>query len=201
MELKIVSARKKRYDGLAHVSGETKFVDDIVVPGTLSVKAFRSPVSKGKIRNIDLSAAQGLPGVVAIITAADVPQNAFGMIPDQPVLAGEDIRYKGEPIAAVAAMDKRTAQAAVDLIKADIEEHQPVFSPIEAMQEGAPKVRPEGNVFEYGPNPFHRVNLGDVDKGFEAADRIIESSFFHAYLGYFFREPIYFIAARSIKYD
>jgi CO/xanthine dehydrogenase Mo-binding subunit len=63
MTMKVVGKRTKRYDGLSHVSGETRFVDDIVIPGTLTVKAFRSPVVKGKIRNIDTSGAENLAGV------------------------------------------------------------------------------------------------------------------------------------------
>jgi CO/xanthine dehydrogenase Mo-binding subunit len=177
MKLHVVGERKKRYDGLAHVTGETRYVDDIFVPGTLTVKAFRSPVSKGKIRHIDTSAAEKLPGVGGVITHMDVPNNAYGLVPDQPVLAAAEVRYKGEPIAAVAAVDEKTALKAVELIKVEIDEEQPVFDPLEAMKPDAPKVRPEGNCFLIAGRPCRRIVLGDVEAGFKEVDFIIEEKY------------------------
>jgi 4-hydroxybenzoyl-CoA reductase subunit alpha len=133
MTLKVVGQKVLRYDGLAHVTGETRFVDDVTVQGTLTVKALRSPVAKGKIRNLNTNAAASLPGVASIITAKDVPCNAYGHIPDQPVLVEEMVRYKGEPVAAVAAVDEDTAMEALKRIQLDIEEEEPVFDPLKAM--------------------------------------------------------------------
>ncbi|MCP4106976.1 MAG: xanthine dehydrogenase family protein molybdopterin-binding subunit [Desulfobacteraceae bacterium] len=188
MSLKIVGQRKKRYDGLSHVTGETRFVDDVRIPGTLTVKVYRSPVVKGKIKNIDTSAAERLPGVAGIITHEDVPFNGYGMIPDQPVLA-EEVRYKGQPIAAVAAMDEDTAVAGAALIKADIEEEEPVFDLFEAMKPDAPKVRPEGNVYQYGDRNFRQIKVGDIEAGFKQADHIIEGEYFHPALEHAQMEP------------
>ncbi len=179
MTLKIVGQRKKRYDGLSHVAGETMFVDDIHVPGTLTVKAYRSQVVKGKIRNIDISEAERLPGVVGIITHKDVPVNAYGLRKDQPILAEKNVCYKGEPIAAVAAADEVTALKAVSLIKVDIEEEEHVFDPLEAMKPGAPEVRPGGNLFKFGDREFQQVEMGDIKAGFKEADFIIEGEYFH----------------------
>ena len=176
MGLRVVGQRKKRYDGLAHVTGETRFVDDVRIPGTLMVKVFRSPVVKGKIRHLDTSAARRLAGVADVITHEDIPNNAFGLIPDQPVLA-ETIRYEGEPIAAVAAVDEDTASKALDLIKVEIDEEEPVFDPLEAMQPGAPKVRPEGNCHMFGERPFRKVVFGDVEAAFRQADYIVEGDY------------------------
>ncbi|MGW8322339.1 MAG: xanthine dehydrogenase family protein molybdopterin-binding subunit [Thermodesulfobacteriota bacterium] len=176
MENSVVGQRKKRYDGLAHVTGETRFVDDVFIPGTLTVKVLRSPAVKGKIHDLDTSAAASLPGVEGIITHEDVPNNAFGLVPDQPVLA-ETIRYRGQPIAAVAACDERTALAALNRIKVRIEEEEPVFDPLEAMKPGAAKVRPEGNCYMYGDHPCRKVVFGDVEAGFKEADHIIEGEF------------------------
>jgi CO/xanthine dehydrogenase Mo-binding subunit len=176
MELKVVGERKRRYDGLAHVTGETRFVDDLHVPGTLMVKVLRSPVAKGTLRLIDTSAARSLPGVASVITHEDVPNNAFGLVPDQPVLA-QSIRFKGQPIAAVAAVDERTALRALDRIAMEIDEEEPVFDPLEAMKPDAPLVRPEGNCFLFDGRPFRRVVLGDVEAGFAAADFIVEGSY------------------------
>ncbi len=176
MDRKVVGERKKRYDGLAHVTGETRFVDDLRIPGTLMVKVLRSPVAKGTLRRIDTSEARRLPGVAAVITHEDVPNNAFGVVADQPVLA-QAIRFKGEPIAAVAAVDERIAQRALARIRMEIDEEEPVFDPREAMKSGAPLVRPEGNCFLYDGRPFRRVVLGDVEAGFREADCIVEESY------------------------
>ena len=94
METKVVGQRVKRYDGMAHVTGETRFVDDVIVPGTQTVKALRSPVIKGKIKKLDTSAAEAMPGVAGVITAEDVPCNAYGLVPDQPVLAADAVRVR-----------------------------------------------------------------------------------------------------------
>ena len=104
MSLQTVGRSKARYEGLGHVTGETRYVDDVVIPGTLIVKALRSPIHKGMIHKLDTGRAEKLPGVHGVITAADVPCNTYGYLTlDQKVLAEKDIRYKGEPVAAVAA--------------------------------------------------------------------------------------------------
>jgi len=174
MAFKVIGKREKRYDGLAHVTGETRYVDDIFIPGTLTVKVLRSPVAKGKVRKIDISGAERLAGVVGVITNEDVPN----MHQDIPVLASS-IRYKGEPIAAVAAVDEDTALEAISKIKVDIEEEEAVLDPLEAMKPGAPKVRPEGNLYMFGKYPFRRVVFGDIEAGFKEADYIIEGEYFH----------------------
>jgi len=189
MAMNVVGQRVTRYDGLAHVSGETRFVDDVVIPGTLMVKALRSPVSKGRIRHLDTSAAEKMPGVAGVITAKDVPVNAYGMIPDQPVLVAENIRYRGEPIAAVAAVDEDTALAAVARIAIDIEEQEAVLDPLEAMKPGAPLVRPEGNLFMFGNRPYRQIVFGDVEAGFKEADLIVENDYFHPSLEHAQLEP------------
>ena len=179
MTYEVVGKRKLKYDGLAHITGETKFVDDIFIPGTLAVKAFRSPVHKGRILGLDTSEAEQMPGVAGVITHKDVPFNAYGMEPDQPVLVEQNIRYRGEPIAAVAAKDEKTALAALDRIKVNIEEEEPVFDPLRAMEPDAPKVRAEGNVYMFGDLPHRKVFIGDVEEGFAQADHIIEETYFY----------------------
>jgi CO/xanthine dehydrogenase Mo-binding subunit len=189
MALKVVGQRVKRYDGWAHVAGETKFVDDFTAPGMLWAKAFRSPVPKGTVKNIDTSAAEKLSGVAAVITAKDVPGNQYGWGGDQYVLNNSNLRYKGEPMIAVAAVDEDTALEAVSLIKVDIAEEEPVFDPQEAMRPDAPKVRPEGNIVMYGDSPFRAIVLGDVEAGFKEADTIIEGDYFHPWLEHAPLEP------------
>ena len=167
-----------RYDGIGHVTARTTYVDDIQKPGMLYIKVLTSPVHKGIIRRLDVSAAAKMPGVAGVITAKDVPgTNAYGLIPDQPVFTPEKIRYKGERLAAVAAVDEDTAVEALGKIKLEIEEQTPVFDPYEAMKPGAPLVRPEGNVFQFDSGPTRKIRLGDVEKGFQEADYIIEGKY------------------------
>ena len=172
-----------RYDGIGHVTGRTTYVDDIDLPGMLHVKVFRSPVHRGVIKNLDVSAAESMPGVAGVITVKDIPgNNAFGMYGDHPVFAEKDIRYKGERLAAVAAVDEDTAAEALEKIKLDVEELDPVFDPEDAMKPDAPIIRTEGNLWEnFNNGTTHRINLGDVEKGFAEADQIIEGSYFTPY--------------------
>lgn len=189
MALKVVGQRVKRYDGLAHVAAETKFVDDVIIPGMLWTKAFRSPVAKGRIRSLDTAAAEAVPGVVAVATYKDVPENTYGWGGDQQVLAKNEVRYKGEPIAAVAAVDEDTAAEAASLVKVEIDEEEPVFDVFEAMKPDAPKVRPEGNMLMFGERPFRQIVFGDIEAGFAEADEIIEGDYYHPWLEHAQLEP------------
>ena len=179
MTFRVIGQRVKRYDGMSHVTGEAQFVDDVRVPGTLTIKVLRSPVHKGTIRDVDVSAAEATSGVAGVITAADVPNNVYGFVPDQPVLAADLVRYKGQPIAAVAATDEDTALEGEDKIRLQIEEEEPVFDPLEAMKPDAPKVRPEGNFHIFDGRPFRQVVFGDVEEGFKESDIIVEEKYIH----------------------
>jgi CO/xanthine dehydrogenase Mo-binding subunit len=155
----------------------TTYVDDVQMPGMLYIKVLHSPVHKGIIRRLDVSAADSMPGVAGVITAKDVPgENIYGAI-DQPVFPEKDIRYKGERLAAVAAVDEDTAMEAIEKIKLDIEEQTPVFDPLEAMKPDAPKVRPEGNLWEFNSGKSRILRKGDVEKGFAEADEIVEQRY------------------------
>jgi CO/xanthine dehydrogenase Mo-binding subunit len=178
MELKVVGKEMRRYGGLDIVTGTARYVDDIFIPGTLVVKALRSPVYKGRIVRLDTTKAEKLPGVVGIVTSADVPCNTYGYLTlDQPVMAETNVRYRGEPIAAVAAQSLDAAVEAVELIELEMEEQTPVFDVFEAMKPDAPKVRPEGNVLQIGDKNCRRIVFGDIEKGFAEADEIVESDY------------------------
>ncbi|HTP66288.1 MAG TPA: molybdopterin cofactor-binding domain-containing protein [Geobacteraceae bacterium] len=167
-----------RYDGIGHVTGRTVYVDDIHPPGMLYVKCLTSPVHKGTVRNLDLSRAAKTAGVAGVISAADVPgTNAYGLIPDQPVFTSGPLRYKGERIAAVAAVDEDTAMEAIEKIRLEIDKETPVFDPEEAMKPDSPQVRPEGNIFMFNSGPTRRIRLGDVEEGFRKADLIVEGKY------------------------
>ena len=171
-----------RYDGLGQVTGTTTYVDDVQVPGMHYIKVLTSPVSKGIIRGLDFSAAEKVPGVVGFVTAADIPgANTYGKYNDQPVFTPKQIRYKGERIAAVVAVDEDAAVEALGKVKLDIEEQKPVFDMFEAMKPGAPLVRPDSDsnlwVYEPGNMTTRILRMGDVEKGFAEADHIVEGEY------------------------
>jgi CO/xanthine dehydrogenase Mo-binding subunit len=170
-----------RYDGLGQVKGETKFVDDFVLPGMLYAKAVRSPVHKGILRGMDFSAAKATPGVVGVVTYDDIPgAKLFGACGDQPVLVKDAISYKGEDLALIVAVDEDTCMEAIAKVKLDIEEQEPVFDMFKAMEPGAPLVRPglKSNLWEYAPGVTTRVMyIGDVEQGFKEADDVVEGHY------------------------
>ena len=181
-----------RYDGIGQVTGTTRYVDDVQLPGMLYVKVLRSPVHKGIIQNLDIGPAENTPGVAGVITAKDMGEhNLYGpAINDQPVFTPKHIRYKGERIAAVAAVDEDTAMEAIGKIKLDIEEQAPVFDPRDALKSDASLVRPEGNEWDsFNCGKTHSIRLGDVEAGFSEADEIVEGVYTNAVNDHASMEP------------
>jgi CO/xanthine dehydrogenase Mo-binding subunit len=182
--MKAVGARLPRYDGLNHVTARTQFVDDVRVPGMLWAKALRAPVHNARIVRLDTSRAESMSGVHAVVTHTDVPKNvvghleALGVPPDEPLLAEGEVRYKGQPIAAVAAESEDIARAAVDAIDLELDEREPFLDIRKAFDPGQPQVTPEGNVFRYYDDRTPRqVRKGDVEKAFEQADVIVQGAY------------------------
>jgi len=171
-------------DGPAKVAGAALFADDLRFEGMLHAKVVRSPHPHARILSIDCDAALALPGVAAVVTAADIPgRNAFGIVvKDQPFLAADKVRYVGEAVAAVAARTAAIAERARDLVAVVYEPLPAVFDPHEAMKEDAPLLFDEGNV------RIHRhIEQGDVDAAFAAAEIRVEETFAtqlveHAYI-------------------
>lgn len=179
--MKAVGARLPRYDGVGHVTGRTVYVDDVQVRGTLWAKALRSSLPYAAIKKLDTRKAEKIPGVRAIVTHADVPKNVHGHLEglgvpaDEPLLAEDEVRYKGQPIAAVAADSEEIALAAVEAIRIDYEEREPLFDIRKAFDPDAPKIHPWGPVYShFGPYNHRRVRKGDVAWAFDAADTIVE---------------------------
>jgi CO/xanthine dehydrogenase Mo-binding subunit len=179
--MKAVGARLPRYDGIAHVTGKTRYVDDVRVPGMLWCKALRSPHHHAAITSLDTAAAEALPGVHAIVTAADVPKNVYGHLEalgvpaDEPLLADGEVRWKGQPIAAVAAETEALAQAAVEAIDVAYDERPALFDIRTAFDDDAPEIHQWGPVYPHnGPHNHRRVRKGDLDRAFEQADVIVE---------------------------
>jgi len=170
-----VGKRLPRYDGMQHATGKTRYVNDIRLPGMLYVQAWRSPLASAVIRRVDVTRARTSPGVVAVITGKEVPNNVFGG--EQPVLADQEIRYRGQEVVAVAAETLDAAREAVARVRVELEEREPILDPLLAMEPGAPKSRPDGNLMRFGERDHLQIRKGDVDKGFSQADRIVESYF------------------------
>ena len=166
--MKAVGARLPRYDGLGHVTGQTVFVDDVRVPdGNLWAKALRSPHHSASIRGFDTRKAAELPGVRGVIAHSDVPNNVYGHLEalgipaDEPLLAVDEVRYRGQPIAVVAADSEDAAQEAVDAIEVDFEERDALFDIRDAFDPDAPKIHPWGNWYPFFGGPTRARTAAD----------------------------------------
>jgi 4-hydroxybenzoyl-CoA reductase subunit alpha len=166
-------------DAVSKVTGRAVYADDMLPARTLHCRILRSPHPHARILSIDTSAARRMPGVQAVITGADLPIK-FGILPvtqDERALEHEKVRYVGDPIAAVAAVDEEIAAAACDAISVEYEVLEPVMSIDEALAESK-----DERIQDYGgPNNIHKLvalEFGDVDGGFEKADHVREDVFF-----------------------
>ena len=183
--MKAVGARVPRYDGVAHVTGRTVFVDDVVVPGTLVVKALRSPVHHADIKGLDTGPAESMKGVQAVVTHRDVPRNVYGHLEalgipgDEPLLAEDDVRYLGQPIAVVAAEDEETALAAVEAIRLDLSEKPALFDVRKAFDPDAPQIHHWGNWYPHFEDEMDRrqIRKGNIDEAFAQADAIVQGTY------------------------
>lgn len=183
----VIGQPTPRADGPEKVTGNAQFTADFALPGTLRGKVLRSPFSHARIVSIDTSMAKEVTGVHAVITGADVQGVLYGRrLRDVPVLANEQVRFIGEPVAAVAAVDEDTAQQALNLIDVDYEELPSVLDPLEAMKDGAPLLHPDVNSYAGLPEPLEKPSnvfvrstwgKGNVEQGFAQADVIVENSF------------------------
>ena len=163
-----------RPDGVYKVTGSLKYLTDLTFPYMLYGKILRSSYPHAKILSIDTDEAEKLPGVKAVITYKDVPgMNRFGIIiPDQPVLCEERVRYVGDAVAAVAATTLEIAEEALQLIKVEYEKLPIIDAPEKGLEPNAIKLHPAGNV-------CHRSSYsnGDVIEAFEICKVIVEETY------------------------
>jgi CO/xanthine dehydrogenase Mo-binding subunit len=186
-KLKIVGTSPIKHDGIDKVTGRAKFGADLYLPGMLVGKILRSPHPHAIIKSIDISAAEKLPGVKAVICRDDFPEIKAGTADGdmtRNAMAREKALYDGHPVAAVAATSESIAKAALKLIKIDYEILPHVIDPVEAMKPNAPilhdYMRTKGvkgadkptNVVER-----YELGIGDVEAGFKEADVIVEREF------------------------
>ena len=163
-----------RKDAWAKVTGAAEYVDDMVFPDLRYGVLVRSPHHHARIVRIDTESAQTSPGVLAVLTARDVPgRKTFGaLVQDQPVLAVDVVRHVGEPVALVIAESKTAARRAREAVTVEYELLPAVFDPVAALESGAPQVHPGGNLLT-----SYDVSDGDVEAGLAAADVIVEQMF------------------------
>jgi CO/xanthine dehydrogenase Mo-binding subunit len=173
-QLLVVGKSIERLDSVDKVLGKPIYTMDIVPENALYLKVVRSKYAHALLKHVDVSAARKYPGVVAVVTAQDIPgiNESTALLPDKPLLAADRVRFAGEPIAAVASYDSAIAEEAVDLIKVDYEPIPAVFSPLEAMKPNVPHLHPNGNIAKH-----MKVRKGNVEEGFKQADLIVEETY------------------------
>ncbi|HEY8806921.1 MAG TPA: molybdopterin cofactor-binding domain-containing protein, partial [Candidatus Limnocylindria bacterium] len=176
--LSILGRRLPKVNSWAHLTGQAKYADDIVLPRMLYGRLLRSTQAHARLVTVDVSRALAYPGVVAIVTGADMPEK-MGIMPstqDETALAVDKVRYVGEPIAAVAALDEDTAFEALSLIRVEYEPLEPILTIEEALGRDDVKIHEEskrGNVFK----EVH-LSFGDLEAGFASADHTRDDWFF-----------------------
>src|SRR5262247_3919189 len=186
MAHRVVGQPIARVDGIEKVSGAVRYTADVALPGLCWGKALRSPLPHARIVSIDTGRARALPGVLAVLTARDLPDVRVGRrMFDMPLLAGDRVRFIGEKVAVVAAADPNVAEEALALIDVEYEDLPAVFDAAEAIAGGAPLVHENPGAYEGAPaerphpnvQSVLRFTLGDVEAGFRQADRVFEHTF------------------------
>jgi 4-hydroxybenzoyl-CoA reductase subunit alpha len=175
----IVGRSVPRVDARDKVTGRALYTADIEIPNTVYGKILGSTIAHGKILSIDTSRAMALDGVLDVITGDDVPDVRYGVSParyDEHVLSKGIVRYVGDEVAAVAAVDEETATRAIALIEVKYEEYPAVFNPQDAIAEGAVQLHDHPR-FKNNINTRVEHEFGNVARGFEEADYICEETF------------------------
>lgn len=177
-----------RYEAREFALGDRPYIDDMAFPGMLHGAVLLSEHPRALIKRIDFSKAKEIPGVVAIVTAADTPGQRYqGLIyPDWPmfVAEGEETRCVGDVIAAVAAIDRRTARKAANAIEVDFEVREPVTNPEDALKPDAPKLHEKGNLLSRS-----EIKRGDVDEALRNSAHVATHTFQTQFIEHLFLEP------------
>ena len=176
---RVIGKPRRRVDGRAKVTGQTRFADDIALPRMLHCKLLRSSMPHARIARLDTARALAHPGVHLVLTGQDFPIS-YGILPvsqDEHALAVGKVRFVGDPIAAVIARDEATAADAVDLIDVEYEPLRTFSGPDDSLAHDEPRIH------EYGDhgNVHKAVSLGfgDVEQAFADADHVFEDTFFY----------------------
>src|ERR1043165_7672913 len=184
-----IGAAIPRAEGADKVTGRTLYAADVQLPAMLWGKILRSPHPHARIRRIDAERARRAPGVRAVITGSDIPDRYIGkMIRDMPVLCWDTARFVGDRVAPVAAESVDAAEEALSLIDVEYEELPAVFDPLDAMQPDAPRLHEDVAAYDGAPKKRLALDVhngltrlawkkGDVERGFRAADLVLEHTF------------------------
>jgi nicotinate dehydrogenase large molybdopterin subunit len=192
-QYRVVGRSPAHHDFVDKVKGSLLYAADWRLPGMLHGKIVRSQLPSARITGIDVSAARALPGVVAVLTAADVPNNrivemASGGLAElevaMPVLASGRVRYMGEPVALVAAVTQQIAHEAAELVTVDYEELAGVFDVESAQAESSPRVHEAGNTLV-----CWQIRCGDVESALAAADVVVEGEYRTQHVEHAYLEP------------
>jgi CO/xanthine dehydrogenase Mo-binding subunit len=194
-ERSLIGKSITRVDATAKATGQALFTADLILPRMLYGKVLRSSLPHAKILHIDTSRAAKLPGVKAVITGHDSSDERWGVFrytQDQRFLPVDKVRYVGEEVAAVAAVDEDTAIEALSLIRVEYEELAAAFSIEDALKPDAPLIHENypGNI-----NIHVKIDVGDVEKGFKESYLVREDNFSAPEESYFQAEP-YAVAAQ-----
>ncbi len=184
MSMQAVGRRVTAQNAIDKATGGKGYPVNVVLPGMLHAKLLRSPYAHARVTAIDTSVAEKYPGVKAVLTAVDVPQTVFhpvffappdsdAMVKDMQILS-DHVRFAGQPVAAVAAVTPEIAEYALGLIEVDYEELAAVFTPEDALQDGAPQLHEHAadNVAKR-----REVVVGEVEDGFADADFVFEGTY------------------------
>lgn len=199
-ECEVVGKRVRRSDSLAKVTGRALYTADLKLPGMLHAKILRSPLPHARIVRIDTSRALRLPGVRAVVTASDgsgVKWGVFKYTQDHSMLALDKVRYIGEDVAGVAAVDEETALEALGLIEVEYDPLPAVFDPEEAVKDGAPLIH---DAYSNNINVHVHIEVGEVERAFDKAYLIKEDTFHAAGEAYSTLEPYAAVASYSSGY-
>ena len=202
-EYKVVGTRPIRHDGTDKVTGRAKYGGDYHAAGLLHGKVLRSPHAHARIKSIDVSKARAYPGVKSVITGADMPVAKMdspgrgARFASENLLANQKVLYKGHPVAAVAAINAHVAASAVDLIEVEYEVLPAYVEVREAMKDSATLLHDDVTTTELGERTDKPSNIashlryeqGDIDKGFEEADIVVEREFSTATVHQGYIEP------------
>jgi len=184
-QLKYVGHSVPRVDGIDKVTGKAKFVGDLTIPGMLQGKILRSTYPHARLVSIDASQAEALPGVIAVLTASDIADLNL-IYSGRPVIATDKVRYVGEPVAAVAAVNLATAEEALSLIQVEYEELPAVVGIDAALKKDAPLIhRDKGSNI----GTHEKVLRGDVEEGFALSDEVVEDTFTFPMVYHYAMEP------------
>ena len=202
-EFNVLGQNHIRVDSLEKVTGQATYASDVYLPDMLMCKLLTSPRSHARILSIDVSEAEQHPGVRAVITGVDFPDEYFGSgaVKDRRIMARDEVFYIGEPVAAVAADDELSAAEAVKLIRVEYEDLEPVIDPLMAIKDDSAVVHPdlpdfEGFAFSLGGNNCTMLDAdrGDVDQAFEDAAHVFEESYKSQAINQGFLEPMACVA-------